>query len=152
MGSLDGSFDVSNDENLEGLLLRGSVGYTDGKVLGSDEGIKLGSTDGKVFGIILGNVDRITLGIDIGTELGFLYRSFDDSNEGKLEGLFIGDSLGSNDGKVLGYDEGTTRAGLTWSGVHVVVVGWMFGGVGCHATSKGADLSCELYYTISFWL
>ena len=64
----------------------------------------------------------------------------------------LGYSLGYNDGKVLGSDEGTARAGLTWSGVHVVVVGWMFGGVGCHATSKGAELSCELDYTISFWL
>ena len=32
-----------------------------------------------------------------------------------------------------------------------MVVGWMFGGVGCHATSKGAKLSCELDYPISFW-
>ena len=42
--------------------------------------------------------------------------------------------------------------GLKWSGVHVIVVGWMFGGIGCHATSKGAELSCELDYAISFWL
>ena len=28
---------------------------------------------------------------------------------------------------------------------------WMFGGVGCHATSKGAELSCDLDYAISFW-
>ena len=42
-------------------------------------------------------------------------------------------------------------AGLTCSEVHVVVLGWMFGGVGCIATSKGAKLSCELYYSISFW-
>ena len=33
-----------------------------------------------------------------------------------------------------------------------MVVGWMFSGVGCHATSKGAELSCELDYAISFWL
>ena len=32
-----------------------------------------------------------------------------------------------------------------------MVSGWMFGGVGCHATSKGAELSCELDYTILFW-
>ena len=31
------------------------------------------------------------------------------------------------------------RAELTWSGVLVMVVRWMFGGVGCHATSKGAE-------------
>ena len=44
-----------------------------------------------------------------------------------------------------------SQVGLTRSGVHVVVVGWMFGGVGCHATSKGAQLSCELHYAISLW-
>ena len=41
-GSLNGSFDVSNDGNLEGLLLGGKMKYDDGKVLGSDTGIKLG--------------------------------------------------------------------------------------------------------------
>ena len=56
----------------------------------------------------------------------------------KLESLFIGDSI-----------EGTAWLGLTWSGVHVLVVGWMFGSVGFHATSKGMELSCELDYTIS---
>ena len=65
------------------------MGSTDGKVLGYDEGIKLGSTDGKVFGTILGNVYRITLGIDIGTELGFLDGSFDALNADKLEGLLF---------------------------------------------------------------
>ena len=34
-------------------MLGVSLGSTDGKVLGSDEGIKLGSTDGKVLGTIL---------------------------------------------------------------------------------------------------
>ena len=52
--------------NLEGLLLGESLGYTYGKVLGSDEVIKLGYTYGKVIGTILGNVDGITLGIDVG--------------------------------------------------------------------------------------
>ena len=42
------------------------------------------------------------------------------------------------------------RAGLTWAGVLGVVVGRMFGSVGCHATSKVAELSCELDYVISF--
>ena len=64
----------------------------------------------------------------------------------------LGDSLGSTDVKVLGSDEGTSRAILTWLGVHVVVVGWMFGGVGYHATGKYAEFSCDLDYTISFWL
>ena len=60
-----------------------------------------------MFGTILGCLDRITLGIDIGTELVFLDGSFDGYNEGKLEGLLLGDSLGSTDGKVLGSYEGT---------------------------------------------
>ena len=132
-------------------MIGGSLGYTDGKVLGSYEGIKLGSTDGKVFGTTLVNVDIITLGIDIGTEMGFLDVSFDGYNEGKLEGLFLRDSLGSTDVKVLGPDEGTSRAGLTWLGVHDVVVGWVFGGVWFHAMIKGAELSCEIDCTISFW-
>ena len=32
-----------------------------------------------------------------------------------------------------------------------MVVGWMFGDVGYHATSKGEELSCELDYVILFW-
>ena len=49
-------------------------------MIGYNEGIKLGSTDGKVFGTILGNLYRITLDLDIGTNLGFLDGSFDGSN------------------------------------------------------------------------
>ena len=82
-------------------MLGGSLEYTDGKVLGSDEGIKLLSTGGKLFVTILVIVDRITLGLGIGSELGFLDGSFDGSNEGKLKGLLIGDSLGYTDGKFL---------------------------------------------------
>ena len=44
---------------------------------GSDEVIKMGSNDGKVIITILGNIDVIILGIDIGTEPGSLDRSFD---------------------------------------------------------------------------
>ena len=40
-------------------------------MIGCNEEIKLGSDDGKVLGTILGNVDVITLGIDVGTDLGF---------------------------------------------------------------------------------
>ena len=36
MGSLDGSFDGYIGVKLEGLFLGGSLGYNDGKVLGSD--------------------------------------------------------------------------------------------------------------------
>ena len=42
---------------------------------------------------IIGNLDRITLGIDVGTELGYLDGSFDSSNDGKLESLFLGIQL-----------------------------------------------------------
>ena len=59
--------------------------------------------------------------------------------------------MGSTDGKVLDSDEGAALVGLTWSGVHILVVVWMFGGVGCHATSKGVELSSDLDYVISFW-
>ena len=54
-----------------------------------------------MLGTILGNVNVITLGIGVETDLGSLNGSFDGSNDGKLEGLFIGRSLGSTDGKVL---------------------------------------------------
>ena len=58
-----------------------------------------------MLGDTLGNVDEITLRLDIGTELGLLDVSFDGSNDGKLEGLFIGDSLVTNDDRVLVSDE-----------------------------------------------
>ena len=82
-----------------------SLVSTDDKVLCSDEGIKLGSTDGKVLGNILVNVYGITLGLDVATELGFLEEFFDYFNDGNIEALFLGSSLGSSDGKVLGSDE-----------------------------------------------
>ena len=41
-------------------------------MLGSDEGNKLGISGCNVFGTILGNLDGITLGDDVGTELGSL--------------------------------------------------------------------------------
>ena len=63
--SLDGSFDGFDYGNLERLFIGGSLGSTYVKAPGSDEGIKLGSTDSKVLGTILGNVDEITLGLDI---------------------------------------------------------------------------------------
>ena len=54
------------------------MGSTDGKMPVSDEYIKRGSTCGKVIWDLLGNVDVITLGIDVGTEMGSLEWSFDD--------------------------------------------------------------------------
>ena len=53
LGSIYGSFDGSNDGKLEGLFLGGSGKYNDGKVLGSDEGIKMGSTGVKFFSTII---------------------------------------------------------------------------------------------------
>ena len=99
--SLDAPFDNSKDGKLQVLLLVESLGYTYGKVLGSDEGIKLGSTYVKVLGTILEDVDGIIPGLDVETDLGYLDVSFDCSNDGKLEGLLIGESLGYTDGKVL---------------------------------------------------
>ena len=82
------------------------MAYTDGKGLGYDEDIKMGSTNGKFLVLLLGNVDEKTLWLVVGKELGSLYGSFDVSNDGKLEVLFIGESLEYTDGKSLGYDEG----------------------------------------------
>ena len=45
-------------------------------MLVSDEGIKLESTHVRVLVTILGNLDGITLGIDVGTDLDSLYGSF----------------------------------------------------------------------------
>ena len=60
--------------------------YTDGKVLGYNEGIKMVSSDGKVLGAVLGNVYGITLGIDVGTGLGSLDGYLDAFNDGLREG------------------------------------------------------------------
>ena len=78
---LDGSFDGSNYSKLERMFLEDSLGYTDGKVIVSDEGIKLGSMDGQVLDTILGNVRGITLGLDVGRELGSLYGSYNPCND-----------------------------------------------------------------------
>ena len=42
-----------------------------------------------MIGTILGNVDGITLRLDIGTYLGSVDGSFDGYNDGNLEGLFF---------------------------------------------------------------
>ena len=55
----------------------------------------------RVLGTILVNIDGITFGFDVGTELGSVDGSFDGFNDDKLEGLFLGDSLVSTDGKVI---------------------------------------------------
>ena len=58
-------------------------------MLGYDECIKLVLSYDIVSDTKLVNVDGITLGLDIRTELGYLDGSFDFSNVGKLEGLFL---------------------------------------------------------------
>ena len=40
------------------------------------------------------------------------------------------------------------RLEFTWYVVLIMVVGWMFGGFGCHAAIKGAELSFNLGYLI----
>ena len=83
------------------------MGYTDGKWLGCDEGIKLGSSDCKVIGTILGNVDGNMLELDFGADLRSIYGYFDSYNAGKTRGELFGDSSGSTDGKAYGCGEGT---------------------------------------------
>ena len=74
---------------MEILFLGDSLGSTDGKVIGSDEGIKLGLCDVKLLVTLIENVDGIKLGVDVETDLGSLDGSFDGSNVGKIEGLFF---------------------------------------------------------------
>ena len=89
IGSFYGLFDGSNHGKLESVLPGDSIWFTDGKVIGSDKVSKLSLFDGKVIATILGNVDEVTIALDVGTELGSLYRSFDYSNDGKFGGLFF---------------------------------------------------------------
>ena len=56
-------------------------------------------------GTILGNVDLITIGIDVGTELGSLYGYFDYSNDGKHDGYLLVILLKSNHGQVSRSDK-----------------------------------------------
>ena len=100
--SLDGSFDGYNGGKCEGLFIGGSLGYTDNKLVGTDEVITLISDVGKELGIILEYVPGVTFGLDDKTELGSLSGSFNGSNDGKLEGLLLGDLLGYTDSKVVG--------------------------------------------------
>ena len=71
---------------------------TDAKLLCSDNGIIVLLSDGKLLVTIPRNVNGITLGIDVGKKLGSLGVSVDDSNIGNIEGLLIGDSMGSSHG------------------------------------------------------
>ena len=90
--------------NLRGYFLKTCI-YVHGNVIGSDEGIKLGSTDSKLLGAILEHINGITLGLDVGTNMGYLDGSNDCTNYGTLEGLLLGDSPVYTDGNVFGSDE-----------------------------------------------
>ena len=68
-------------------------------MLGYNEGIKLGLSGGEINGIKLGG-DKVL-------ELGSSESSFDGSNDVKLEGLLLGDSMGSEVGTQLGPFVGT---------------------------------------------
>ena len=63
LGSLYGSFDGFNDGNIEELFLVGSLWSTHGRVIGSNEDIKMLLSDGKVLRTILVNVDVIYFGL-----------------------------------------------------------------------------------------
>ena len=63
LGSLDWSFGGSHGDNIEGLLLGDSLGYSNRKVLCCEKVIKLRSTDDKVIGTITVNKIRIKPGI-----------------------------------------------------------------------------------------
>ena len=75
-------------------------------MLVSNESIKLESTDGKLLCNINRYVDVITIRLDVVIELGSLYGSFDGSNNGKIEGLLLGESLGYTYVNVSRTDEG----------------------------------------------
>ena len=138
MESLDVSFDGSNYGKLEGLFIVYSMGYTGGKVLGSNERIKLVLSGGKMLRTILVNLDGIALGLDVGTEIGYLDGSLDVSNHGKLEGLFISwRSLGYTYGKVLGSYE-VIKLGLS----DVKVIGTIL--VNVDVIALGIDVGIEL--------
>ena len=59
-----------------------------------------------MIGTILGNVRGITLELDVETKLVSLDGYFCGSNDGKLDRLFLEESLGSTDYKLLCSDEG----------------------------------------------
>ena len=105
----------------------------------------MGLYDDKVFVTVLGNVDVITLGFDVGTELGSLDGSFDGPNYGKLEGLLLGVSPGYTDVKVLGSDEGFL---FSFSFTHslTLLVGFCgYGHVRCLLSSSKSILAKKYY-------
>ena len=75
-------------------------------MFGSDREMRLALSGGKVLGTILRNIDRIAVGVDVGTEQVSLDGSFHFYNGGKREGLLLVGSLGYTDDKFLSTDEG----------------------------------------------
>ena len=90
-----------------------------------------------MFETLLVNVDGITLGIDVGTYLGSLDRSFDGYNYGKLECLLLGDSLGYIDDKVIGCGQ-VIKLGYTYGEVLITVLGNVYG------ITLGLDIRTDL--------
>ena len=70
-------------------MLGGSLVSTDGKVIGSNEFIKLGYNYSIVLGNILWNVNRITLGIGVGIDMLSLDGSLYGYNYVKIEVLLL---------------------------------------------------------------
>ena len=115
-------------------------------MLGSYEGIILGLSGGKLIGAILGNLDLIIWDILMATALHLRAAPVAARAGYHAIGDFVIRRIS------VTAVTASARAVLTWLVVHAAVVGWMLGGFGCHATSKGVGLSCQLYYSISFLL
>ena len=99
----------------------------------------MGSFRDELFVTILGDVYGITLGIGVRIELGSLDRYFYGCNDGKFEGLLLGESMGSNGGKVLVSDE-VIKIGLYYFGLICTILGNFYG------ITLGIDVVSELGY------
>ena len=77
-------------------MIEVALGFNDGKILGTDKDIELRYYGGELIGTTLAYVYGIILGLDVGTDLGYLDASFEGSNDGMLEILLLVDAVGSN--------------------------------------------------------
>ena len=84
LGSLEGSFDGAYDVNLDKVLFEGLLGYTSGKLLGSDEGIKLVASGGEVVGTLMEDVYVTLLVLDVSSQLDYLDGYYVGSNYGNF--------------------------------------------------------------------
>ena len=121
LGYLDESFDDFNDGKIEVLFLVYSMNSSGGKVLGN----------------ILGNVDEITFGVNVGTYLVSLDGYFDFFNDGNLGKFVLGNSLESTDCKLFGSDEG-----INMGSADVKVIGTIL--VNVDGITLGIDVVNEL--------